>query len=225
MSSVTHHQCEQGSPEWFQQRSGMPTASEFSTVLAKGKDGGASITRRKYLYTLAAEIVTGEVSESYSNAHMERGKAMEPEARAMYGFIIDEPLVQVGFISDSAKGAGCSPDSLVGEVGILEVKTKLPALLLETMFRGDFPPEHKAQCQGALWIAEREWIDLAVYWPGLPLVRYRATRDDAYISDLAKAIDQFNGELAETVEKVRRFGQPSTLRADLERSVNILAAG
>lgn len=223
MSSVVIHDCEQGGLDWFEARRGLPTASEFHTVLAKGRDGGASITRRKYLYTLAAEIITGEVAESYTNAHMERGKAMEAEARAMYAVLCDDPLTRVGFVSDLDKKAGCSPDSLIGDKGILEIKTKLPALHLETMFRSDFPPDHKAQCQGALWIAEREYIDLAVYWPGLPLVRHRATRDDAYIRDLEKAVVVFNEELAETVERVRRYGQPSQLKADLEKSLVYMA--
>lgn len=222
------HDCEQGSEEWFAVRRGIPTASEFHTVLAKGKDGGASITRRKYLYTLAAEIITGEVAEGYANAHMDRGKVMESEARDLYEFMVDEPVTRAGFIRDDAKGAGCSPDSFVGEHGLVEIKTKLPALHIETMFRGDFPPEHKAQCQGALWISGREWIDLAVYWPKLPLVRVRAERDEKYIADLAAAVAAFNVELGIVVERIRRYGQPSTLKDDLRKSlaeVNILMAG
>jgi hypothetical protein len=217
------HDVEQGTPEWFAARSGIPTASEFHTVLAKGRDGAASITRKKYLYQLAGEIITGAVADGYSNAHMERGKSMEAEARDAYDFLTNEPLTPIGFMSDAEKGAGCSPDSLVGNSGLLEIKTKLPALAIEAMLRGDFPPEHKAQCQGALWISERDWIDLAIYWPGLPLIRYRAIRDEEYIHDLANAVDRFNQELREVVARVRRYGQPSTLKADLTAS--LLMAG
>ena len=64
---------------------------------------------------------------------------------------------------------------------MLEIKTKLPHLMIEVLGRGAFPPEHVAQCQGALWVAEREWIDIAVYWPRMPRFVKRTTRDEAYI--------------------------------------------
>jgi hypothetical protein len=196
--------CEQGSAEWFAARAGLPTASEFSTILAKGKDGGASKTRRTYMLKLAGEILTGEPSESFSNAHTDRGHEMEPEARSLYAFMVDIDPQRVGFITDDVKG--CSPDSLIGENGALEIKTKLPHLLIEVLLRNEFPSDHKAQCQGVLWVAEREWIDIAVYWPKLPLFVKRAYRDEPYIKALASAVDQFNEELQAVVEAVRRYG-------------------
>lgn len=199
------HTCEQGSADWHRVRSGIPTASEFHTVLAKGKDGKSpSLTRKTYLYKLAGEIITGEPAESYSNAHMERGKEMEAAAREHYAFITEADPELVGFITNGPKG--CSPDALIGDDGMLEIKTKLPHLQIECLFRGDLPPEHRAQCQGALWVAEREWIDFCSYWPKMPPFIVRVTRDDAYIAELASAVDAFNAELAEIVDKVRRYG-------------------
>lgn len=196
--------CDQGTTEWFQVRAGMPTASEFSTVLAKGKGGDDSKTRRTYLYKLAGEIITGEPMESFTNAHMERGKAMEDEARNLYAFMQDADLTRVGFVKNGAKG--CSPDSLIGDKGMLEIKTKLPHLLIDVLFKDEFPPDHKAQCQGGLWVAEREWIDIAIYWPKLPLFVKRAYRDDGYIATMAGAVAAFNDELDATVERLRRYG-------------------
>src|SRR5262249_4476067 len=155
--------CDQGTPEWFACRMGVPTASEFATVMAKGKEGTESKTRRTYLLKLAGEIVTGEPMENYSNAHMERGKAMEAEARDLYSFVKNTDSERIGFIRNGNKG--CSPDSFIGEKGLLEIKTTLPHLLIDRLLHDDFPPEHKAQCQGQLLVAEREWIDIAVYWP------------------------------------------------------------
>ena len=214
---------EQGSEAWFRARMGIPTASEFAKLLGIKKDARDKETRRKYLYQLAGEIISGEPAESYSNAHMERGKAMEAEAREEYAFIADVEPQQVGFIRNGRKG--CSPDSLIGDAGMLELKTKLPALLLEAMFRGEFPPEHRAQCQGAMWVAEREWIDLAIYWPRMRLVTYRATRDEAYITELARAVDEFNADLDALVDRYRRYGEPARemVKRDLERS--LLMAG
>ena len=195
--------CEQNTPEWLKARSGIPTASQFATVMAKGKGGGESVTRKKYLYQLAAEVVSGEPAESYSNAHMQRGHEMEPAARGAYAFLRDAEPQLVGFVRNEI--AGASPDSLIGDKGLLEIKTKLPALTVECILSGEFPAEHKAQCQGALWVCEREWIDIAVYWPKLPLYVKRAYRDEIYIAGLARAVTEFNAELADIVARLRKY--------------------
>jgi hypothetical protein len=196
--------CEQGSDDWRAARCGIPTASQFATVLAKGKDGGASLTRAKYMRELAGEIITGEPMESFTNGHMERGQVMEAEARDYYAFVTDAPIQRVGFIRNGSKG--CSPDSLIGDNGALEIKTALPHILIDLLTKDKFPPEHKAQCQGVLWVAEREWIDLVVYWPKMPTLVVRATRDEEYIKALAEAVDRFNEELAALVERICRYG-------------------
>lgn len=195
--------CDQGSQTWFDCRLGLPTASMFATVMAKGKDGGASVTRRTYMMKLAGEIITGELADNYSNDHMERGKAMEDEGRASYALMTDIEPQRVGFVRNGQKG--CSPDSFLGNDGVLEVKTKLAHLTIECLLRDEFPPEHKAQCQGALWVCEREWVDIAVYWPKLPLFVKRAYRDEIYIKTLSDAVDRFNAELAEMVARVQRY--------------------
>jgi hypothetical protein len=213
--------CEQGSPEWHEARRGIPTASEFAAIIAKGRGGDESKTRRTYLLKLAGEVLTGDLMENYTNAQFDRGKVMEPEARELYEFLTDDPVSTVGFIRNG--DAGCSPDALVGDRGLLEIKTALPHLLIDRLLRGDFPPEHKAQCQGALWVSEREWIDIAVYWPKLPLFTKRAHRDEAYIADLAKAVEAFNAELADTVEAVRNYESRASLKAALTASVEAAA--
>lgn len=192
--------CEQGEPEWFSARLGVPTASMFHAILAKGEGK----TRRAYLYRLAGEIITGEPAETFCSPQMERGKTMEEEARDAYSFMTDFEPQRVGFIVNGAKG--CSPDSLINSDGILEIKTKRADILIETIIKGSFPSEHKAQCQGALWVAEREWVDLAAYWPRMPLFVARATRDEPYIKALATAVDEFNAELHQVVERIHRYG-------------------
>lgn len=215
---------EQGSVEWWQVRLGLPTASEFATVLARGKDGGDSKTRKTYLYKLAGEIITGVAAESYTNAHMERGHVMEPEARNAYAFIRDETPAPVGFIRNGR--AGASPDSLVGSNGLLEIKTKLPHLMVETILRNDLPPEHKAQCQGQLWISEREWVDLAAYWPGMPLFVHREYRDEPYIKKIAAAVGAFNSELDSIVQAIRIYeGSPIARAPRPVQMTDYLAAG
>lgn len=199
--TVQIHDCEQGQPEWFAARLGVPSASMFATVLAKGRGGGASVTRQKYLYKLAGEILTGEPAESYTNADMERGHALEAEARNLYAFMQDVEPVQVGFVTNGR--AGASPDALVGERGGLEIKTKAPHLLIDALLRDEMPPEHKAQVQGCLWVCEREWWDFVAYWPGLPLFTKRIDRDEQYIAALASAVREFTDELDEVVANIR----------------------
>lgn len=201
------HDCAQGSPEWFAVRAGIPTASEFATVMASGKDGGASKTRRTYLLKLAGEVITGECTEPYTNPNMERGKVMEAAAREMYAFRTDTDPQLVGFITNGPMGA--SPDCLIEASGAAEFKTAFPHILIEKILRDTFPPEHKAQTQGVLLVAEREWIDLGIYWPKLPLFLKRAYRDEPYIREMSAAIRQFNDELAETVERVRAYIAPT----------------
>lgn len=193
-------ECAQNSPAWYECRAGIATASQFSSILAKG-DGK---TRATYMKKLAGEIITGKPSEGYSNAHMERGHEMEPEAREYYASRSFEEVKLVGFIRNGQKGA--SPDALVGNNGLAEIKTKLPHVLIDVVLKDQFPLDHKAQCQGALWVAEREWIDIVCYWPAMPVFTKRAYRDEGYISELSKAVDQFNEELAELVERVRNYG-------------------
>lgn len=195
--------CEQGTPEWYAARAGIPTASEFDTVMAKGKGGGESKTRRTYMLKLIGERLTKEPMWSYSNEHMERGKAMEAEARNLYSMVSDLEPVQIGFMRRG--DAGASPDSLVGNDGLLEIKTKLAHLQLDVLLTDEFPSEHRAQCQGQLWIAEREWVDFVSYWPGLPLFAKRVFRDEEYIKRLAEAVRAFNAEMEETIAKVQQY--------------------
>jgi hypothetical protein len=193
-------ECEQGSPEWFAARAGIPTASEFATVLAKGKGGGESVTRRKYMLSLLGERMTGEVVESYTNAHMERGKVMEQEARDLYLFRTGAQSRLAGTFVNDEIGAGASPDSVIGEDGLLEVKTKLPHLQLELLLAGGLPAEHKAQVQGQLLVTGRKWVDFVSYWPKLPIHIVRVERDEEYIATLRAGIKAFNDEMAALVK-------------------------
>lgn len=213
--------CEQGSPEWFAARLGLPTASEFKTVIAVKKEAKDKATRQKYMRQLIGEILTGEPAESYSNAHMERGKAMEDEARSLYAFMNDADPQRVGFLRNGQKGA--SPDSLLDADGGLEIKTAVPHIQIDRILRDELPSEHKAQVQGNLWVAEREWWDFLSYWPKLPLFVKRVYRDEAYIADLTSAVDQFNDELQTVLATVRRYGMsPAKRKAELHE---LLAAG
>lgn len=193
--------CEQGSPEWHQARIGIPTASRFADILAKGEGK----TRKSYMRQLAAEIITGELGESFTSAAMERGKVMEAEARELYAFVADDTPRLVGFVRNGP--VGWSPDSLLGDKGALEIKTQRADLLIETLLKDEFPSEHKAQCQGGLWVGQREWVDICVYWPKMPLFTKRAYRDDVFIKTLDGEVTRFLDELHELVARLQRYGE------------------
>lgn len=194
--------CGQNSPEWYAARLGIPTASRFKDVIAKGQ----GLTRRKYLYTLAGERLTGEPAESYTNEAMQRGHAMEAEARERYAFQRDAEPQTVGFMRRKVgeHWIGASPDALLGEDGLLEIKTKAPHLQLECLDGGRLPPEHVAQVQGQLWVSGRQWADFVSYWPKLPLFVIRVERDDAYIATLSAEVIAFCEELEVLTNKYRR---------------------
>lgn len=194
-------QCEQNSVEWIEARLGIPTASQFSAIVARGKGGAPSKTRLTYLRKLAGERITGEPAESFRNAHMDRGHALEAEARALYEFTNGVTVRQVGFIRNH--GAGASPDGLVGDDGLLEIKTALPHILIGYIEAGKFPAEHVAQAQAQIWIAEKQWCDLLVYWPLILPFEVRAERDDAYIEGtLIPGVQRFIADLDGTVARL-----------------------
>jgi hypothetical protein len=191
---------EQGTPEWFKARSGIPTASEFSSVLAKGQGK----TRRAYMLRIAGERITGEPGETFTSPAMERGRAMEDDARREYQFLFDADPAQVGFVRNQL--AGCSPDGLIGDAGGIEIKTKRADLQIDVLLSDEVPSEHKAQLQGFLWVCEREWVDFISFWPGLPLFVKRVTRDEDYIKMLSDEVERFNQETDAIVAQIRRYG-------------------
>lgn len=190
----------QNSAEWFAARCGVITASRFDCLLMSGRNGKPSETRRKYLYDLAGERITGQIADAWAgNKHTDRGHAMEPDARNLYAFQTDNDPKPVGFMRRGNVGA--SPDSLVGDDGLLEIKTKLPRLQLEVLEAGEVPAEHYPQVQGQLWVSGRQWVDFVSYWPGLRLFIKRVARDEAFIARLAEAVDTFEAELSALVDK------------------------
>ncbi len=228
--------CAQGTPEWFECRRGLPTASQFSVVIsegradgtmpntlidalvksgcsaaqlaaavkaAKSKNANPAATRAKYMRELAGEILTGELSETYSNSHMERGNEQEDDARRLYAFHTDAEPKFVGFVRSDY--AGCSPDSLIGCNGGLEIKSALAHIQIERLFKNELPSEHKAQVQGNIWLCEREWWDFMSYCPKLPPLIKRVYRDEVYIASIANAVRIFNEELAALVDRVRAY--------------------
>ncbi len=193
--------CEQGGIEWFEARRGLITASEFSSVLAKAKKKGEkSVTRRKYMYTLAGERITGTLVEAYSNAFMQRGKDLEDRARELYQEQTGTEVTQIGFMKNGY--TGYSPDGLIGNKRGIEIKVCIASIQIERLIADKVPSEYVAQVQGGNMVGELDEVDFVSYCEGMPLFIKRAKRDETYITNLKKETELFEKELQEIVNRI-----------------------
>ena len=193
---------EQGSQEWLNLRLGIVTCSELDCLLVNGKgQAGFGAGAFSYMDQLIGERITGEAADPFQgNRHTERGHELEGKARDLYVARTGAELEQVAIILNH--GIGYSPDALVGSEGLDEIKTKLPKFQVSVILSGDVPKEHIAQCQGGLWVSEREWIDFISYWPGMPLFIKRMYRDEAMIRTIAERVKTFYEIMEERMERV-----------------------
>jgi putative phage-type endonuclease len=198
---------EQRSEEWYGLRRGIPTASRFDAIMAAGE--GAS--RETYMDMLIGEEITGRLGYSYRNEDMDRGTQLEPEAREAYGRSRFCTLATIGFARrrlPSGRYVGASPDALVDQDGVLEIKTRRDDLMVKLLRRGQtyVPNEYRPQCQGTLWVTGRQWCDLVIYChESLPLAVFRLMRDEAYIKRLSDAVEVFDYDLHQEISKIRRM--------------------
>jgi putative phage-type endonuclease len=200
---------------WLLERCGCATASRFSDVMAKIKTGEAA-TRRKYRIQIVTERLTNRPTPSYQNAAMMWGTQTEPEARMAYeaerGVIVHE----TGFIKHPVIAfCGASPDGLIGDDGMLELKCPESTTHMEWMEGGKAPSEHIPQIQGQLAVTGRQWVDFASYDPrfpdGLQLFIVRVMRDDAYIQELEAGVMGFLSEVDSMIVKL--LGRANGVRA------------
>ena len=196
----------QGSPEWLSERAGKVTASMVSAVLMKPETAGF----RDYQAQLVAEILTGKPQGSdYTNAAMQFGTEMEPLARSAYeaetGFSVDE----VGFCQHpTIERAGASPDGLVGNSGLVEIKCPKVATHLAYLIAGVVPVGYKNQMMWQMACSGRDWCDFASFRPDLPehlqLFIIRFKRDPARIIDLETAVVAFLDSVDKMLSQLKK---------------------
>lgn len=203
---------EQGSEEWTRVRLGTPTASVFKTIMATGRDDEESRTRALLMRQLAGEILTGLPAEGrVKTAAMERGTSMEPRARAYYERRHFVDVQRIGFVRrrlPSGRWAGASPDGIIDGKRVLEIKSLAPHLMIERLLNGAaMPSEHRAQVHGTLWIGDYEEADLILYYDGMPVTpQFSVRRDETFIKEIARAVEVFDFELHQLVNKIRAMG-------------------
>jgi putative phage-type endonuclease len=202
----------QGTAEWRAIRAGKVTASRVSDVIARTKTGwGAS--RANYMAELIAERLTGTPAESYSNAAMVWGTEKEPDARAAYEFQTDAEVIQIGFAPHPKIAAsGASPDGLIGDDGMVEIKCPNTATHIETLLGNAVPAKYVTQIFWQMACTGRTWCDFVSFDPRLPesmrLFVRRLHRNDAEISRLEGAVVEFLAELDQKASELIRIYEP-----------------
>lgn len=189
----------QGTDEWKQARLGKATASRIADIVAKTKSGyGAS--RANYAAQLIAERLTGNPAESYTNAAMQHGTDTEPQARAAYVFMTDNAVQECGFIPHPFIAmAGASPDGLIGDDGLVELKCPLTATHIEFLLSGNVPDKYVKQVYWQIACTGRKWCDFVSFDPRMPselqLKIIRIERDENVIAELEAEVGKFLLEL------------------------------
>jgi len=199
---------DQGSEEWFTIRIGKVTASRVADVIAKTKTG-YSASRDNYMAQLICERLTGLKGESFTNAAMQHGTDTEPLARAAYEALQDVLVDEVGFVPHpKIEMAGASPDGLVGDDGLLEIKCPNTATHIETLISKVVPSKYNTQMQFQMACTGRKWCDFVSFDNRLPemfqLFVTRVPRDEVFIRLIESEIVQFIAELDDKINKLMK---------------------
>ena len=197
---------EQRTDEWYTVKCGKIGASSMSDVMAKGRGNSESKTRRAYMVRLIAERLSGQPQETYQNAAMQWGIDTEPQAREAYEADTLNVVEQVGFV-EASEFLGCSPDGLVGDDGILEIKCPNTTTHIEYLLSDRLPPEYVNQVQSQLWITGRKKCYFVSYDPRLTVRPYFCVvveRDETKIKEIAIETEIFISELLELEAKIKK---------------------
>ena len=201
----------QGSDEWLQARAGRVTASRVADLMAKTKSG-PSASRVNYMAQLISERLTGQPAESFTNAAMRHGTETEPEARAAYEMLTGADVVEVGFIPHpTIDGFGASPDGLVGDDGLIEIKCPNTATHIETLLAEKVPSKYNTQMQVQMLCTDRQWCDFISYDPRLPgdmrIWIQRVHRDDVFCAQIVAEVTKFLAEMDGKLDALKaKFG-------------------
>ena len=199
---------EQRSDAWFEARIGKVTASRVADVIAKTKTG-YSATRDNYMAQLVCERLTGQKGESFTNAAMQWGTETEPLARISYEVAQNVLVDEVGFVPHpTIEMAGASPDGLVNDDGLLEIKCPNTATHIETLLSQTVPGKYNTQMQFQMACTGREWCDFVSFDNRLPaelqLFVKRVPRDNVFIRLIEGEIVQFLAELDDKINKLMK---------------------
>ncbi|MES2902857.1 MAG: lambda exonuclease family protein [Pseudomonadota bacterium] len=206
------HSMDQGSAEWFAARLGKATASKIADIIAKTKSG-VSASRATYAGQLIAERLSGTPTESFSNGSMQWGTDNEAAARDAYAAHHLCEVVEVGFADHpTIPMSGASPDGLVGDDGLVEIKCPNSATHIDTLLKKAIPSKYVTQMMWQMACTGRKWCDFASFDPRLPehmqLIVIRLDRSDEWISEIEAEVAKFLSEIDDKVAALREQYEP-----------------
>ena len=201
----------QRSDEWFAARLGKVTASNIKKVMATIKSGEAA-DRRNYRAQLVVERLTGTKQDGFTNSAMEWGTQQEPSARDAYSFISGYEVSEIGFVDHPEIAmAGASPDGLIAQDGLVEIKCPNTATHIDWMLSGNVPKEHELQILFQMDCTGRKWCDFVSYDPRLPidlqLFVVRMEFDKNRALEIKESVKQFIAEVDKTVSDLLSISQ------------------
>lgn len=205
MTVTIHRDVTQGSDEWYSIRRGRLTASEMHLIITPTLKIADNDKQRAHCYELLAQRITGYTEPQYVSDAMLRGKDDEVEAGILYTKHY-APVEYVGFITNDRWGftLGYSPDGLVGKDGLIEAKSRMQKLQVQTLiehgWNDTIPPDYMIQIQTGLLVSERPWCDFISYSGGLPMVTIRVLPDPVIQDAIIKAATAFEAKLAEKMD-------------------------
>ena len=197
---------DQRSEPWYLAKCGLVTSTRFKSLCAKDKTGAY----KDLITNLACEIITGKMEETYSNALMEYGIETEPLARKEYEDIIDCEVKTVGFITPDEDSKyyswiGDSPDGLLPDEGVLEIKCPLARTHLEYIEANKLPAEYRHQVQGHLFVTGLKYCDFMSYVPGMKSFIIRVYPDLELFAEFEKRLDQAIKQIQNKIEVYNKY--------------------
>jgi len=199
------HDVAQYSEAYDRLKLGIPTSSNFQKIITP--QGKPSKQWREYACLLIAERILQRKIELYHSPAMERGLIVEADAADWYEFDQDVTVQRVGFITDDHHTVGCSPDRLVGDDGLLEIKAPLPHIQVEYWLSGEVNERFWPQLQGQLYISQRSWVDILCWHDVLPKVVMRVEPDEQFIKALDRELKIFNNFIECVMEKIHAINK------------------
>lgn len=206
---------EQRTEAWFLQRLGKATGSRIADIIAKTKSG-YSASRENYQAQLVVERLTNKPTEGYTNSAMQWGTDTEPLARAAYEMARDVMVEEVGFVDHPiVYMSGASPDGLVGEDGLIEIKCPNTATHIDTLLTQTIPAKYIPQIQWQLSCTNRKWCDFVSFDPRMPdnlqLYIQRVEFHPEYVEMLIKEVSVFLDEVEKKVNILRNIDVKNSL--------------
>jgi hypothetical protein len=210
-----HHDIIQGSDEWHDLRRGILCASEVKHILTPTLKIADNDKTRQHVWELAAQRISGYTEPTYIGDAMLRGHEDELAAREIYASRY-APVAEVGFVTSDALGftMGYSPDGLVGDDGLIEVKSRIQKYQVQTIVQNEPPEEFMLQLQTGLFVTGRKWIDFISYSGGLHMVTMRVYPDDRYQTAIRDSAIGFEAKVAAAVLKYSERLNDPTMRLD-----------